>query len=80
MKAKEPEWHPANPPAEDKVLIDIVEQIEEAKSLLAEGLYREKELEALQGIAHDLLKLTNAQLDAAVTEGTLEEIRHDSQS
>ena len=40
----------------------------------------DKELEALQGIAHDLLKLTNVQLDAAVTEGTLEEIRHDSQS
>lgn len=40
----------------------------------------DKELEALQSIAHDLLKLTNAQLDAAVTEGSLEEIRHDSQS
>ncbi|MCK6404678.1 MAG: type II toxin-antitoxin system RelE/ParE family toxin [Rhodocyclaceae bacterium] len=39
-----------------------------------------KELEALQGIAHDLLKLTNAQLDAAVSEGTLEEICDDSQS
>lgn len=40
----------------------------------------DQEVEALQGIAHDLLKLTNAQLDAAVTEGSLEEIRHDSQS
>ncbi len=58
MKAKEPEWHPANPPADDKVLIDIVEQIEEAKSLLAEGLYREKELEALQRRASEAYEAT----------------------
>lgn len=40
----------------------------------------DKELEALQDIAHDLLKLTSVQLDAAIKEGTLEEIRHDSQN
>jgi hypothetical protein len=40
----------------------------------------DQELEALQGIAGDLLKLTSVQLDNAVTEGMLQEICHDSQS
>jgi hypothetical protein len=38
------------------------------------------ELEALQGIAGDLLKLTAVQLDSAVADKTLEEICHGSQS
>lgn len=40
----------------------------------------DNELEVLQSIARDLLKLTNAQMDTAIAEGSLEEIRHDSQS
>lgn len=40
----------------------------------------DQELEALQGIAGDLLKMTSVQLDNAVTEGMLQEICHDSQS
>lgn len=36
----------------------------------------DKELEALQGIASDLLKLTPSQLDKAVVDSTLEEICH----
>lgn len=39
-----------------------------------------QELEALQDIAGDLLKLTNAELDRAVAEETLLEICHDHQS
>jgi hypothetical protein len=37
----------------------------------------DKELEALQDLAADLLARTPAQLDAAVAEGTLQEIGHD---
>jgi len=40
----------------------------------------DNELEALQNIARDLLRLTNVQMDTAIAEGSLEEIRHDSQS
>ena len=40
----------------------------------------DKELEALQEIAGDLLKLTTAQLDSAVADKTLEEICDDSQA
>lgn len=40
----------------------------------------DKELEALQEIAGDLLKLTAAQLDSAVADKTLEEICDDSQT
>lgn len=40
----------------------------------------DKELEALQGIAADLLKLTSGQVDKAVESSTLEEICHDSTS
>lgn len=40
----------------------------------------DKELEALQGMAGDLLKLTIAQLDSAVADKTLEEICDDSQA
>ena len=40
----------------------------------------DRELEALQGMAMDLLKLTNVQLDGAIEEGILQEICHDSQN
>ncbi|MBO9537910.1 type II toxin-antitoxin system RelE/ParE family toxin [Herbaspirillum sp.] len=39
----------------------------------------DSELEALQSLAADLLSKTGAQLDLAVTEGTLQEICNDSQ-
>jgi hypothetical protein len=47
MDAKEPGWQPANPLASDDALKRFVEQIEEAKPLLAQGLYRDKELDDL---------------------------------
>jgi hypothetical protein len=40
----------------------------------------DKELEALQEVAGDLLKLTTAQLDSAVADKILEEICDDSQA
>ena len=40
----------------------------------------DKELEALQNIAEDLLKLTAKELDVQVTNGALEEICHDCQT
>jgi hypothetical protein len=40
----------------------------------------DEELEALQDLAADLLARTSAQLDAAVADGTLQEICHDDQA
>lgn len=40
----------------------------------------DEELEALQDLAADLLARTPAQLDAAVADGTLQEICHDDQA
>jgi len=43
------------------------------------GNVSEKELEALQAIADDLLKLPSRDLDAQVESGALQEICHDNQ-
>jgi len=40
----------------------------------------DEQLEALQDLAADLLARTPAQLDAAVADGTLQEICHDDQA
>jgi hypothetical protein len=43
------------------------------------GNVSDKELEALQALADDLLKLSSRDLDAQVESGTLQEICHDNQ-
>lgn len=46
-EAKEPEWHSATPHVDDETLQRIVDEIEAAKPLLAQGLYRVQELDQL---------------------------------
>ncbi len=57
-EAKEPEWHSTTPHVDDETLQRIVDQIEEAKPLLAQGLYRDKELTELTQRAGNAYKGT----------------------
>lgn len=58
LGTKEPEWRLTNPPHDDRTLLKLVEEIEKAKPLLAEGLFREKELHALYQSANNAYEAT----------------------
>jgi hypothetical protein len=47
IEAKEPEWHSITPHVDDETLQRLVDEIEKAKPLLAQDLYRDQELTEL---------------------------------